>query len=114
MLNGRVSLPAPFNEPVRSYAPDTPERQELKHALSELKGQQLDIPMVIGGREVRTGKTEECRPPHDRSLLLGKAHVGGAAETRQAIEAALEARRAWAETPFEERAAVFLRAAELL
>jgi 1-pyrroline-5-carboxylate dehydrogenase len=106
--------PEPYNEPVRSYAPGSPERQELQLRLQEMESQQLDIPLVIGGEEVRTGSTFEAVEPHDRAHVLATVHKGGAAEVERAIAAAAEAWHDWSRTPWEERATVFLRAAELL
>ncbi len=107
-------VPEPYNEPVRSYAPGSPERSELRSCLDELQSQQIEIPLVIGGEEVRTGDTFEAVMPHRRSHVLATVHKGGAAEVERAIAAAAEAWRDWSRTPWEERAAVFLRAAELL
>jgi 1-pyrroline-5-carboxylate dehydrogenase len=114
MSNGIFTLPAPVNEPVRDYAPGSPERASLKRRLDELNGQRIDIPMIIGGEEVRTGTTAQAVKPHDHEHVLADYHVGGAAEVERAVAAAGKARKEWAETPWWERAAVFLRAAELL
>jgi 1-pyrroline-5-carboxylate dehydrogenase len=107
-------LPEPVNEPVRSYAPGTPDREALRARLKEMESQRLDIPLVIGGEEVRTGKTFEAVEPHKRSHVLATVHRGGAAEVDRAIVAAADAWNDWSRTPWEERAAIFLRAAELL
>jgi 1-pyrroline-5-carboxylate dehydrogenase len=112
--HGIFSVPEPYNEPVRSYAPGSPEREELRLRLKELESQQLDIPLVIGGDEVRTGETFDAVEPHDRSHVLATVHKGGAAEVERAIGASAEAWEDWSRTPWEERAAVFLRASELL
>jgi 1-pyrroline-5-carboxylate dehydrogenase len=112
--HGIFKAPEPYNEPVRSYAPGSPERSELQLRLQELESQQLDIPLVIGGEEVRTGATFEAVEPHDRSHVLATVHKGGAAEVERAIAAAADAWHDWSRTPWEERATVFLRAAELL
>jgi 1-pyrroline-5-carboxylate dehydrogenase len=106
--------PEPYNEPVRSYAPGSPEREELRVRLQQMESQQLDIPLVIGGEEVRTGKTFEAVEPHKRSHVLAAVHMGGAPEVERAIAAAAEAWNDWSRTPWEDRAAIFLRAAELL
>ena len=113
-MNARFAIPTPVNEPILGYAPGSPERKVLKDTLKSMKARQADIPLVIGGREVRTGKLADCRPPHDQSVLLGRCHRGGAKEAEAAVAAALKARREWAATPFHARAAVFLKAAELL
>src|SRR5919201_313903 len=106
--------PEPFNEPVRSYAPGTPEREELRNRLQEMQSERIEIPLVIGGEEVRTGQTFESVMPHRKSHVLADVHQGGAAEVDRAVAAARDAWHDWSRTPWEERAAVFLRAAELL
>jgi len=114
MANGVFTVPDPKNEPVLTYAPGTPEKQALKTRLAELSRQLLDIPIVIGGKEVRTGRVAEIRVPHDHGPLLGHFHQAGAPEVQAAIDAAQAARRDWAAMPWAERAAIFLKAAELL
>ncbi|HEY8316971.1 MAG TPA: L-glutamate gamma-semialdehyde dehydrogenase [Gaiellaceae bacterium] len=112
--HGIFQVPEPHNELVRNYAPGSPEREELRVRLAELESQQIEIPLVIGGEEVRTGETFEAVEPHDRGHVLGTVHKGGAKEVERAIAAAAEAWKDWSRTPWEERAAVFLRASELL
>ncbi|HEX8909603.1 MAG TPA: aldehyde dehydrogenase family protein, partial [Anaeromyxobacteraceae bacterium] len=107
-------VPTPHNEQVLSYAPGSPERKALKSRLAELSAQELEIPLVIGGKEVRTGKLAEVRCPHRHAHRLARFHQAGTAEVQAAIEAARTARRAWAALPFSARAAVFLKAADLL
>jgi 1-pyrroline-5-carboxylate dehydrogenase len=114
MTAGVFNLPAPRNEPVRDYPPGSPERAALKARLDEMAGRKVEIPMVIAGREVRTGRTAPVVMPHDHDHVLAEFHRGGEAEVAQAIAAAAAAREEWARTPWEARAAVFLRAAELL
>ncbi len=114
MSGASASVPAGFNEPVRNYSPGSPERAELKARLATMASEQIEIPLVIGGREVRTGNTAEAVMPHDHGHVLATYHRGGAAEVAQAIDAAAEAGREWGAMPFEARAAVFLRAADLL
>jgi 1-pyrroline-5-carboxylate dehydrogenase len=107
-------VPPPLNEPNLTYAPGTPERAQLKSKLAEMAGQRIDIPLVIGGCEIRTGNTAHTVMPHKHAHVLADWHKAGANHVQQAIAAAAEARREWANWPWEERAAVFLRAAELL
>ncbi|RAK63800.1 L-glutamate gamma-semialdehyde dehydrogenase [Hymenobacter edaphi] len=114
MANGFFNVPAPKNEPVKGYAPGSPERAELQAMLKTLKSQERDIPMYIGGQEVRTGNVQRISPPHDHQHTLGQFHLGSAEHVQQAIDAALAARPRWAELAWEERAAIFLKAAELL
>src|SRR5215204_4232722 len=106
--------PAPQNEPVKGYEAGSPERDELQRQLRRMEGERLDIPIVIGGEDVRTGKTFETVMPHRRQHVLADVHAGGAPEVERAIEAAGDAWKTWARTPWEDRATVFLRAAELL
>jgi 1-pyrroline-5-carboxylate dehydrogenase len=114
MSNGFFNVPIPKNEPVKDYAPGSKEKAELKAALKELKSKEIDAPMYIGGKEVRTGNKIAMHPPHEIKHTLGYYHRGDRTHVKQAIEAALEARKKWAETPWEDRAAIFLKAAELL
>jgi 1-pyrroline-5-carboxylate dehydrogenase len=106
--------PEPQNEPVKDYAPGSPERAQLQQRLRELERDRIEIPLVIGGRDVQTTETFEAVMPHRKSHVLADVHSGGPAEVEQAIAAAREARHDWAHMPWEERAAIFLRAAELL
>jgi 1-pyrroline-5-carboxylate dehydrogenase len=107
-------VPEPYNEPVLSYATGSPEREELRQRLQQLESQPLDIPLVIGGEEVRTGNTFEAVEPHNRSHVLGTVQKAGAKEVERAIAASKEAAADWSRTPWEERATIILRAAELL
>ncbi|MBI4348854.1 MAG: L-glutamate gamma-semialdehyde dehydrogenase [Elusimicrobia bacterium] len=113
-MNALPVIPTPVNEPILNYGPGSAEKKALKARLAELKGREVDIPLTIGGKEVRTGKTSDCNPPYDHARKLGRFHKGGPKEFKAAIDAALRARREWAATPFQARAAIFLRAAELL
>jgi 1-pyrroline-5-carboxylate dehydrogenase len=106
--------PAPKNEPIKDYAPGSPERAELQRRLAELERERMELPLVIGGEDVTTGDTTEAVMPHRKSHVLADVHQGGAKEVERAIEAAGEAWHDWSRIPWEERAAVFLRAAELL
>jgi 1-pyrroline-5-carboxylate dehydrogenase len=107
-------VPQPVNDPNRSYAPGTPERAELKARLKSMAAEKIEIPLIIGGREIRTGRTQQTVMPHDHRHVLAEYHLASAEHVQQAIAASLEARREWASWPWEERAAVMLRAAELL
>ena len=111
---GHYSLPMPANEPVLNYTPGSSERIRLKEVLAELKSEVADIPMFIGNAEVRTGKTLEIRPPHEHGHLLGRFHMGEAKHVKMAIDAALEAKFSWEAMPWESRAAIFLKAADLI
>lgn len=113
-MNGRFHVPPPVNEPVLAYGPGSIEKKAFKARLVELRSKEVDIPLYIGGKEIRTGKTTDVRPPHDHARKLGKWHKGGAKEAQQAIAAALKARKDWAATPWHVRASIFLKAAELL
>jgi 1-pyrroline-5-carboxylate dehydrogenase len=106
--------PKPKNEPVRDYAPGSPERAELKQRLADMDRERLEIPLVIGGEDVTTGDTAEAVMPHRKDHVLADVHQGGPDEVDRAIKAAAEAWEDWSRMPWEERAAVFLRAAELL
>jgi 1-pyrroline-5-carboxylate dehydrogenase len=113
-FSGTRRVPPPHNDPNLTYAPGSPERAELKAKLKELANQRLDIPLVIGGCEVRTGHTAQAVMPHAHAHVLADWHKAGRKEVDRAIRAAAHARRDWASWPWEDRAAVFLRAAELL
>lgn len=114
MSIGTFSYPLPANEPVLSYAPGTAEKKRLKEVLSELKSTTIDVPMYIGAKEVRTGKKVAIHPPHQRKHVLGYFHQGEEKHVQQAIDAALAARAAWASMSWENRAAIFLKAADLI
>ncbi len=106
--------PPPLNEPVRGYEPGSPQRASLQKRLEEMRTERLDIPCVIGGEDVRSGTTREAVMPHEKGHVLADVHQGGPAEVDRAVEAAGTAWQDWHRVPWEERAAVFLRAAELL
>ena len=114
MNNAIFSFPVPQNEPIKSYAPGTPERAELQAKLAELKSQTIEIPLIIGGKEVRTGDTATVTMPTDHGHVLATYHKAGAKETQMAIDAAMEAREEWANMPWVERASITLKIAELL
>jgi 1-pyrroline-5-carboxylate dehydrogenase len=113
-FNGTRRVPPPVNEPVKSYAPRSVERSEVKAKLGEMAAERIDIPLVIGGREIRTGDTAPSVMPHDHAHVLGDYHKATGVHIEQAIHAAGVARADWANWAWEDRAAVFLRAAELL
>ncbi len=113
-FNGRRNVPTPVNEPPRTYAVGSRERDEIKARLATMSDERIDIPIIIGGREIRTGRTIQAVMPHDHHHVLADAHQATESEVQQAIDAALAARHDWAAWPWEDRAAVFLKAAELL
>lgn len=114
MLKGFFNVPTPKNEPVKAYAPGSSERIELQKTLKEFRAQEMDVPMYIGSEEVRTGKKMPMSPPHDHKHILGYFHEGDASHVEQAINAALGAKEAWESMEWEQRAAIFLKAADLL
>ena len=107
-------VPEPVNEPNYTYAPGTPARADLKARLKSMAAEKIEIPLIIGGREIRTGKLEKSVMPHDHGHVLAEYHLAGPEHIQQAIAASAAARREWAAWPWEDRAAVLLRAAELL
>jgi 1-pyrroline-5-carboxylate dehydrogenase len=111
---GIFRVPTPTNEPIRDYAPGSPERASLQIRLEQMRNERAEIPLVIGGEDVTTGTLREAVMPHDKDHVLADVHQGGPKEVERAIEAAAEAWEDWHRVPWEERAAVFLRAAELL
>jgi 1-pyrroline-5-carboxylate dehydrogenase len=113
-MSSSIQVPPPSNEPVLSYAPGTPERSALKTRLESMASEVVEIPLLIGGEEIRTGDIHEVVMPHDHGHVLARAHQAGPDEIRRAVVASAEAREGWSAMPWEDRAAVFLRAAELL
>lgn len=114
MANAYFKVPFPKNEPILSYAPGTPERKKLQDKIKELRSQEVDVPMYIGGEEVRTGNKRKMSPPHDHQHVLGYFHEGDAGHVEQAIQAALNAKELWEGMSWEMRASIFLKAADLI
>jgi len=114
MTHGVFQAPRPINEPILNYAPGSAEKRSLKAELARLASEPADVPLIIGGEEIRTGNTLALTAPHDKGLKLGVAHKAGAAEVHRAVEAATAARAEWAAMPWEQRASIFLRVGELL
>ena len=114
MANAVFTLPAIVNEPVLSYIKGSPERNKLVETIKQLKSSVLDIPMYIGGKRVTSNEKIDIRPPHEHKHLLGKYNKGGNAHVRQAIQAALRAKPTWEAMDWQDRAAIFLKAADLL
>ena len=114
MTNAVIDISKPSNEPVYSYAPGTPERNTLKMQLGKMLKEKIEIPLIIGGKEVRTGNLGDCRCPHDHRHLLGRYHQAGPQEIEMAVQAARKAWKDWSEMDWVSRAAIFLKAAELL
>lgn len=114
MPKGIYKVPAPHNEPVKSYAPASTERKELQAMLKELRSKETDVPMYIGDEEVRSGNKVRMAPPHDHKHTLGYFHKSDKKHVKQAIAAALSAKKKWADLSWEHRASIFLKAAELI
>jgi 1-pyrroline-5-carboxylate dehydrogenase len=113
-MNGFYKVPVPKNEPVLNYAPGSKEKAELQAMLSELKGKTLDIPMHIGGKDIFTNDKKTMHPPHEIAHLLGTYNYGTKEHVVLAIEAAQQAKKEWSNLSWDQRAAIFLKAAELL
>jgi 1-pyrroline-5-carboxylate dehydrogenase len=114
MSNGIYQVPQAVNEPILNYSPGSPERETLKSMLREMRNEEMDIPMYIGGKEIRSGKKVRMAPPHDHAHTLAYYHAGDKSHVEQAIDAALKAKEEWANFGWEQRASIFLKAAELL
>jgi 1-pyrroline-5-carboxylate dehydrogenase len=113
-FNGNRRVPSPVNEPVKSYAPGSPERAELKARLRSMSNERVDIPLIIGGQEIHSGELAESVMPHNHRHVLANWHRAGAEHMDMAVKATQQAAKDWANWPWEDRAAVFLKAAELL
>lgn len=113
-MSGTYVIATPGNEPVYNYAPGSPEKKALKAKLAELSSKKIEIPLIIGGKEVRTGKLGKCVMPHNHQHILAEYHIAGPEELRMAVDAALSAKKEWENMSWENRASIFLKAAELL
>ncbi|MDP6532999.1 MAG: L-glutamate gamma-semialdehyde dehydrogenase [Candidatus Marinimicrobia bacterium] len=109
-----MSIPTPVNEPILDYTPGSPEKQSLKAKLAELSGKEIEIPLIIGGKEIKTGKLGTCVMPHDHGHVLARFHMAGEKEVNLAIKSSLEAWKSWSKTSLQERADILLKAADLL
>ncbi len=114
MSNAFFNVPIPVNEPVKGYAPGSPEKESLLKEYANRKSQNIEIPMYIGDKKVTTGKTIDIHPPHDHQQTIGHFHQGDGSHVKNAIDAALAARENWANLPWDQRASIFLKAADLL
>jgi 1-pyrroline-5-carboxylate dehydrogenase len=114
MTNVCFKVPEPYNEPIKSYESGSKERNEIKRKLAEMPSEQIEVPLIIGGEEVKTGNMADLRVPHNRDLKLGIYHKAGKKEIDMAIKAALRARQNWAQMPWEHRVSIFRKAADLL
>ncbi|PID72934.1 MAG: 1-pyrroline-5-carboxylate dehydrogenase, partial [Desulfobacterales bacterium] len=112
--NAAIEPPKPVNEPILAYTPGSKEKVELQSALAEMAATVIDIPVIIGGKEIRTGDLGQAVMPHDHRHVLATYHKAGPEEVRLAIDTAVETRKVWSQYRWEERAAVFLKAAELI
>ncbi len=113
-MNAHYHVPVPLNEPVKPHAPGSPERSALKARLQEMRRQCVEIPLIIGGREIRTGRLGDIVAPHDHQTVLARYHKAGPEEIRMAVDAARQAWTKWSQTQWEDRVAIFLQAAELI
>lgn len=114
MGKGFFNVPIAVNEPVKSYAPGSPEREAVLKAYKEMYNSQVDVPMYINGKDVKTGNTRTMSPPHDHKHIVGTFHLADKSHVEEAIATALEARKSWSQMPWEQRAGIFLKAAELI
>jgi 1-pyrroline-5-carboxylate dehydrogenase len=114
MSDGIFRVPEPYNEPIRGYAPGSPERASLERRIASMSSERADAPCVIAGEEIRTGDTFVVRAPHRHELELADVHAAGRTELQRAVDTAVAAQHDWAAMPFEDRAAIFIRAADLL
>ncbi|MFX1256149.1 MAG: L-glutamate gamma-semialdehyde dehydrogenase [Promethearchaeota archaeon] len=113
-MAGYFKIPTPINEPILSYKPGSTEREALKNELKELRSKKIDISLIIGGKRIETGDLVDIRVPHDHQHVLGRFHQAGEKEIKETIDVALETYKEWSEWAWEDRAAIFLKAADLL
>jgi 1-pyrroline-5-carboxylate dehydrogenase len=114
MGKGFFNVPVAVNEPVKSYAPGSPEREAVLKTYKDMFNSKIDVPMYINGKDVTTDKTQTMSPPHDHQHIVGTYHIAGKSHVEQAIATALQARKPWSQLPWEQRAGIFLKAAELI
>jgi 1-pyrroline-5-carboxylate dehydrogenase len=114
MPKGNYKIPTPINEPVKAYAPGSAERQRLMDTYNQMYNSQLEVPLYIGGHAIKTEKTHIICPPHEHQKQIGTAYIGDASHVSAAIDAALKAKKQWSQLPWEHRASIFLKAADLL
>ena len=114
MPKGIFHVPTPINEPVKTYAPNSPERKAVQEAYKAMWNSQIEVPLYIGSEEIKTGTTKNLTSPHDHKHVVGTYHLAEKAHVEKAISSALEARKKWAALHWEQRAAIFLKAAELI
>src|SRR5690606_23489041 len=114
MSKGFFNVPKAVNEPVKSYAPGTPEREQVLATYRKMWNEQVDVPLYIGSEEIKTGNTQNLSAPHDHQHIVGKYHLAEKSHVEKAIATALEARKKWSQMSWESRAAIFLKAAELI
>ena len=113
-MKNNKTIPKPINEPIKSYAPGSPEKTSLKNCIQDLKSKTIEVPLIIGGEEIKSNNLSEMYVPHDHQHVLGNYHKAGLKEVNMAIDASLEAWKNWSKTSIEERANIFLKAADLL
>ena len=113
-MKNNNTIPKPINEPIKSYAPGSPEKTSLKNCIQDLKSKTIEVPLIIGGEEIKSNNLSEMYVPHDHQHVLGNYHKAGLKEVNMAIEASLDAWKNWSKTSIEERAKIFLKAADLL
>lgn len=114
MGKGFFNVPIAVNEPVKSYAPGSPERQAVLETYKAMFNSKIDVPLYINGKDIRTGNTKPMSPPHDHQHIVGEYHLAEKSHVDEAIATALEARKTWSQLPWEQRAGIFLKAAELI